>query len=309
MGVKLTQTIVASCKPQAKRYTIRDLGIQGLLLRVEPSGRKSWFIDYFFPVRSKTRHNIRIGDADVLTITQAREIAIGNLADVSRGIDPYKKKEKKSGEMTLRTLLEEHYAPWVETNHSTTNATDFLRRDFQHILDKCSSEISVKEIEQWRNEQKRGPKDDVAALNDEVELQEKKKRASSINRTVSALKALLSWGAERDLIPTSPITLPRKLKPLPETDSRETIRYLKPDERKRLLKALDEREKKEGKDYLKPVVILALNTGIRRKALLSLTWEDVDFENRSIRLRSGTAKNRKLNHIPMNALVHSTLLD
>nr|WP_245587119.1 site-specific integrase [Aminobacterium mobile] len=97
------------------------------------------------------------------------------------------------------------------------------------------------------------------------------------------------------------------MKALPETDSRETVRYLSPDERKRLFEELKKREKRQGKDYLLPAVTLSLNTGIRRGALLSLRWEDINFEREIITLRAKNAKNQKMDYIPMNIIVKNVL--
>ena len=43
---KLTNTGVRGYAPQKKRYSVRDSEIQGLVLRVEPSGKKTFYLDY-----------------------------------------------------------------------------------------------------------------------------------------------------------------------------------------------------------------------------------------------------------------------
>ena len=53
MKVKLTQTMIASIPIPEKRTDYRDSAVQGLTLRVEPSGRKSWYLDYMFDVRRR----------------------------------------------------------------------------------------------------------------------------------------------------------------------------------------------------------------------------------------------------------------
>ena len=116
------------------------------------------------------------------------------------------------------------------------------------------------------------------------------------------------------------------LEPLKEDDSEKKVRYLSDDERARLLAALDAREARlreerarynqwlaeRGKpllpdlqgvpfsDYFKPMVLLALNTGIRRNALLSLVWGDVDLHNRFLLLRAASAKSGKSGYVNLN---------
>jgi len=59
--------------------------------------------------------------------------------------------------------------------------------------------------------------------------------------------------------------------------------------------------------YLKPIVILALNTGMRRGEIYNLQWQDVDFAHGLIHLLK--TKNNEKREIPMNALVRETLLN
>jgi integrase len=60
-------------------------------------------------------------------------------------------------------------------------------------------------------------------------------------------------------------------------------------------------------EYLKPLVLTALNTGFRRSALLSLTWEDIDFDRLTVTVQASYAKNGERRNTPMNDLLHPTL--
>ena len=64
-------------------------------------------------------------------------------------------------------------------------------------------------------------------------------------------------------------------------------------------KALDEEQNKDVVSILK----VALLTGIRRGALLSLQWDDINFEQKTLCLRGETAKNGKTQYIPINDTV------
>ncbi len=57
----------------------------------------------------------------------------------------------------------------------------------------------------------------------------------------------------------------------------QRIRYLSPQEEKRLMNVLTGR-----KAHLSPLVVLAINSGMRRGELLNLTWEKVDFSRNVI---------------------------
>jgi integrase len=57
--------------------------------------------------------------------------------------------------------------------------------------------------------------------------------------------------------------------------------------------------------WLKPLLITALHTGMRRGELLALTWKDIDFRQRLVRVEK--SKNGEKRSIPMSKTVHDTL--
>jgi len=76
-------------------------------------------------------------------------------------------------------------------------------------------------------------------------------------------------------------------------------RYLTAEEEDRLLAACSE--------DLKPLVITAMYTGLRKGELLSLTWGDVDLQQRQLRVQASYSKNGRARTVTMNALVLQTL--
>jgi len=59
--------------------------------------------------------------------------------------------------------------------------------------------------------------------------------------------------------------------------------------------------------YLRPLIIVAADTGLRRNELLTLEINDLDFEQRRIRLRAINAKTNKARVVPMTARVDAAL--
>ena len=76
------------------------------------------------------------------------------------------------------------------------------------------------------------------------------------------------------------------------------VRYLEEEEIKKLYKTCAE--------HLKPIVIVALNTGMRKEEILSLKSKDVDFRSRIISILD--TKNGESRELPMNDIVYRTLL-
>ncbi len=58
-------------------------------------------------------------------------------------------------------------------------------------------------------------------------------------------------------------------------------------------------------DHLKPIIVAALNTGMRRGEIFRLTWDRVDFFNETITVVE--TKNGETRIIPMNQLLKETL--
>ncbi|MCF8721771.1 tyrosine-type recombinase/integrase [Nitrospina gracilis] len=77
------------------------------------------------------------------------------------------------------------------------------------------------------------------------------------------------------------------------------VRYLKPDEEKRLFEALESRE------WLRSVVIVARETGLRLSNICNLTWSQVDLNNRFIEIEK--TKNGKPVWIPLSDAVFGEL--
>ncbi|QUD86063.1 tyrosine-type recombinase/integrase [Phenylobacterium montanum] len=84
--LKLTKTAVEGAVPKANDYDLRDTSVPGFLLKVTPSGRKTFMLAY--TAANGQRRKPAIGQFGELTVEQARRIAQDWLAEVRRGNDP-----------------------------------------------------------------------------------------------------------------------------------------------------------------------------------------------------------------------------
>jgi integrase len=144
---------------------------------------------------------------------------------------------------------------------------------------------------------------------------------ATVNREWGRLRAALGKAQEWEII-GAPVKVKRLT--LAGTEGMRT-RYLTAEERGRLLAALDDREQRRREergrmikwqrerdqplfaehgtytDHLKPLVLLALNTGMRRGEALGLTWGAIDFSRRQIHVEAATSKSGQSRDIPMTA--------
>ena len=315
--MKLTTRNVSAAKPQKKYYRVWDTEIKGFFLRVTPMGKKVYCIAYRHNGASK---EYTIGTHGKFTADQARDqakIKIGEVAK-NKDIQENKKLANKRSEarkhQVLGKFIENKYKPWVLAERKSGEETlKKLTLAFPHLMKQNMEEITPWEIQKWRTEK----------IRDGL-------KPTTVNRQLMTLKAVLSKALEWGVIEKHPLT---NVKPL-KVDSKGKIRYLTDEEEKRLRKALDDREKtirkerlsgnewrstrgkkllddlsnKTFSDYLKPMILLAMNTGMRRGEIFDLTWNNVDFKKRNLTIEGTMTKSGSTRHIPLNNEALGTLI-
>lgn len=116
----------------------------------------------------------------------------------------------------------------------------------------------------------------------------------SVNLFLAAGKALYNRAVYDEILPFSPIAKVRRLK-----HHNQIVRCLSEPQERQLLEALN--------PYLRPIVLVALQTGMRRSEYLGLRWADVNFETGVITL--GKTKSGEIKYIPMNSRVLGILAE
>lgn len=285
--VHLTQSICDRAAPSENRYDLRDSVIRGLFMRVEVSGRKTWYLNYRTPAPERKLKNKKIVSAALLSLADARKIAKENLARLFlENVDPAKSinVRQKRSPITLKELIDE-YEPWVMSHQKSGDVTLRALRLFHDFRDMPVDKLNTETVEWWQTH-------NIGRL----------KRAT-INRRIAALRAVCSWGVQHELIDDIPFKVPK----LAQTDSKNVTRFLSREEHERLMDELERREERSGRDYLKPAVILSLNTGIRKGTLLGLLWSDVNFDAMTVSLRREIMKAGRDAVLPLNGEALRTL--
>jgi integrase len=118
----------------------------------------------------------------------------------------------------------------------------------------------------------------------------------AVNRELSRLRTIynlcITWRKYEGENPA------RRFQMAPE--SRGRVRFLSNEEEQRLLSVCSE--------PLRSVVVLAIHTGVRAYSEgLSLTWQNVDFNCRTITVEDHFAKNGETRTVPLNSVAIDTL--
>lgn len=306
MRAIISNSLLKQVKPGNEPIEIRDDQIKGLVLRIQPTGLMTYYVEYDRGKRMK------LGRHPVMTPAQAREMAKQTLGQVYQGADPMAAKRRAKANSYI-SFIDELYKPWAETHlRSYKNTIGRLRSNFRDFHNFKLHEITPWIVEKWRSARMK------AGL-----------KTSTINRDISDLKSCLSKAVQWGLIDDHPIKAVKK--------SREDIlaspRFLSEKEEIRLRECLDVREEElrlqrdrynqwrnqrhlkpisnlrqyTFADHLKPLVLLSLNTGMRRGELFNLRWNAIDFSNELLTIHGDKAKSGKTRHIPLNSEALSIL--
>jgi integrase len=303
MAKKLTQATIDRARPQKDPY---DVGGSGLILRVEPTGRKTYY------VRIGRSKRVRIGTVDLITLERARYLARQLLNEASDFGDVLKRDLRRS---TLGGFVESHYAPWARTNLRTAErAIKGLKRCFGETLyHKRLTDISTGDLNRH-----------VAARRNDGAT------AATVLRELNTLQGVLRYAMEENYLRKSPFKGWGKKQGKPKAEDNGVTRYLgkvDTDEETRLRAALADRDdrmrrerisandwrkergydllpefgERDFPDHLTPLVLLALNSGLRFGELAGLEWPAVDFRSKTLTVTGRTAKGAKSRFVPLNA--------
>lgn len=121
-------------------------------------------------------------------------------------------------------------------------------------------------------------------------------KPATVNRLLATISHMFTKGVDWNMVEEEIQKQIRKVKMLPENNRR--LRYLSREECQMLINACDA--------HLKPIVITALNTGMRKGEILSLKWEQTDLKHGFILL--DVTKNGERHEIPINNTLRATLL-
>ena len=282
MKNKISQKLINNLKPQDKSYRVHDVTQPGFFIRVLPSGHMSYMVTWG---RNK---NAMLGRVGVLTLEQARKEAAKYLAEAREYGEPLAIADIRKNTVipTLECFIDESYDPWVKIHHSdAVNVIRALKTSFNTLLPLRLDEVTIKQIELLRSQW-------IASG----------RKPSTTNRNITRLRGLFSRALEWGFLEEHPLSKLKQMK----VDRKGRVRYLTPEEEKALREALDKRNE-ISKDHLKPLVILSLNTGMRRGEVFNLKWSDIDLRNKVLTVEGDTAKSGQTRHIPLNKEALSTL--
>jgi integrase len=254
---KVPKPTKANPRPKAKRVITYDTAVKGLGIVVQPiTGSKSFF--WFRKVAGVAKWET-IGAYPDIAIEQARNFAQDKNSRLAnwkatdyQGTDPFADR----GDISFGKLVDDYIARHLKANaKSPGKAADYCRWQVDTYLSSWQDRklISIR-------------KEHCRALH--AELGEE--HPVTANRTLQLVRVLFNFAKREDLFagenPAVGITPFRE---------HSRVRFLQPDELKRLFEALDTRVTPRD---LKDFVMLSLLCGARKSDTMSMRWDQLDLE-------------------------------
>ena len=247
----MTPAWIASVKPESAQVEWRDTGADGLSLRVEPTGRKTFYARYTFAGRDR---RFKLGSHPAVTLKAARRGARGKLALAAVGTDPQLERER----LRVGQYVKAAVAAWLDDakqgpaskwkdgleGGAARSFLPHVRRFARDMGSKKLAELTPRDIERF------------VAQGD---------AAATRNRALTALRGFFWWAGRKHLVESDPSA------GLGKEREAERSRTLTDAELRALVLGFDSTR------YGRVVRLLAL-TGLRRDEVLGACWSWLDAD-------------------------------
>jgi integrase len=264
---KISKRTVDALQPNATRDTfIWDDGLPGFGVRCRPSGQKTYLLKYR---AAGNQRWLTLGKHGELTPDQARARALRHKSDVSDGADPSAVKQARRRESTVGDVVDRYFVEHVSIHNKPSTAAE-VRRIVERRIKPGLGAIKITalkraDVSRWHQGMSGTPYEANRAL-------------ACVSKAMSLASTV--WELRSD----NPC---RGIRRFPEP-VRE--RFLDDDEMARLGAALTAAEQGgiERPEAIRLIRLLAV-TGMRLGEVCGLAWDDIDMQQRTIRLRDAKA--------------------
>lgn len=275
-GQKLTKRFVESVPAdQDKEILIWDPELRGFGVRIFPTGRRTYFVQYrnqFGGTRRK-----KIGVHGVITAELARDEAKKLLGEVAKGEDPSSEHKKTKLKPNFTELAQEYLEVYARHNKRPKS----FKEDETMLKNIVLPRLGGKKVEEITAH-------DIQHLHHHL-----RDTPYMANRVRALLSKMFNLAAQWGWCPKNPVEGVQKY----QEHKRE--RWLNDEELQRLYEVLD--------SYHNPSVANAIRllilTGSRRNEVLSATWDQFDLEKGIWTKPAHTTKQKKMEHLPLSSQV------
>lgn len=252
-----------------------DNSTTGLGIRIYESGKKSFVLSYRSRTGSRRKRLMVLGPVGVLTLDQARSLAISHLATIRQGVDPAEARKRSESNVTIATLFD----------HFLNNYAKVHKKSWKDDERRLRSHIP----KQWLS---RSPTEITRTGIQSLHQQLGERAPYEANRLLALLRVVFNECRRAGLLPPGHENPASDIKPFKEKSRKRAATQ---NEVQRIAAAIDE----EPSIYIRALIWLYLLTGARRNELLERSWADYEPEQR--RLRLDETKAGETQFVPLSA--------
>lgn len=284
---KLTKRFVEAVEPEAKGQAIWDDELPGFGLRVYPSGKRSYIVQYRARGRSR---RYTIGLHGVWTAETARREAKALLGNVARGNDPAEERDEDRRALTVKQLceqyIEEMEAGLIMGKGGRPKKASTIEIDVGRIRRHIIPLLGTRRVRDITKPDMNNLMKDIIAGKTRVVMKTEKLRGKAIVRggrgtairTMGLLGGIFSYAVEAGVIDHNPTHGLRK----PKYQVRD--RRLSEAEYRILGGILRQAQKSDHYRLHAEILWILAVTGCRRGEIINLRWSEVDIEGSCLRL-------------------------
>ncbi|HBM89341.1 MAG TPA: integrase [Rhodobiaceae bacterium] len=277
MKVRLNKTSIDQLDLKKSDYFVWDTQLPGFGIRVYPTGRKVYLIQY--RAGSDTRR-YKLGHHGHLTVQQARKAAQAKLGEVAMGGDPSRDRQRENKRPTMSQVCDEYLEYGCGHKKASTIQADTYRLE-RHIRPvfgrRKVDSISQADITKFMKLVASGhtPKNVKTKPRGRAVF---KGGTGTANRTVQLLGGIFTFAIQQGHCALNPVHGIKKFK----EGKRE--RFLSKSEFERLGEALRSLETVgECRLAVQAIRLIAL-TGCRKSEVTDLEWKHIDWQHANLQL-------------------------
>ncbi|PRZ45611.1 site-specific integrase [Tritonibacter scottomollicae] len=242
----LTPLILSSLKPRKKEYVLHDAQCDGLALRIQPGGARSWVC--WKREAGKTRR-VTLGRFEDMDLDAAREAFHGNMGNSQRATGPLQRNTLPFGKLCTAFLDAKHGVYAASTISSLGYYLD--TQLLPAFGPRKIARITTPEIAEWFYAYSRS-------------------RPGGANQALGHFTTILNWAREAGHLPED---FPNPAAPLRFNRRLARGRVLSSDQLRRLAAVLDSATARQ-RDAADAIWLMLL-TGCRSGEILRLRWDEV----------------------------------
>lgn len=259
---KLTKRTIEALDVRESDYFVWDSELPGFGVRVLPSGRKKFVLQYRY---GKTSRRMGIGQFGAITVDQARGLALQGLAKLRQDIDPLAEVRERRTAITVKELSDRFDAEHIAVHLKATTAKEY-RRNLKLFILPAIGQKRILDV----------TRADIAKFH-----HDSRDRPYQANRNIEIISKMFNlaelWGLRPD--GTNPR---RHIKKYPE---RKRERFFSEGELGAIGRVLDEMEVERIElPSAIAAVRLLLFTGCRLREIMTLKWSYVDLDRSALHL-------------------------